>query len=317
MTSTKPVVGIGACLVGEPVRYNGESKRKNYHIESLKQHVSVNAFCPEMAIGMGVPRQPVRLVGDIASTRLMDSDSQTVDYTDPMLAYAASVIQNNTDLAGYILVKGSPSCGFERVKRYNEKGNPLKSDAMGIFAAELDRLHPLLPLEEDGRLNDHNLGENFITRVYAYSDWKQFAASDISLRGLMQFWSRYKYLVMAHNIASYKTIGQLLANSKRQPIAVIAERFIALLMAALGTMATRKTHTNVLEHIRGYLKKQLNADDKQELGGLIEQYRKGIVPLIVPLTMLRHYFKRHHNDYINQQVFFMPYPEQLSLRNHL
>lgn len=315
--SNKPVIGIGACLVGQPVRFNGESKRKNNHIESLKDHMDLSSFCPEMAIGMGVPREPIRLVGDIAHIRLLDSDSQTKDYTDPIRSYAATVHENNPDLAGYILVKGSPSCGYERVKRYNELGNPLKSDAMGVFAAELHRLDPLLPLEEDGRLNDNRLRENFVTRVYAYHDWKKLVALGTTHQGLIKFWARYKYLVMAHSISDYKLIGQLLANHQKQSLEVIAQRFIQLLMSALKTMATRKTHTNVLEHIRGYLKKHLSTDDKHELGGLIEQYRSGIVPLVVPLTMLRHHFKNHHNDYIDQQVFFYPYPEQLSLRNHV
>ena len=317
MISNKPAVGIGACLVGQPVRFNGESKRKNTHIESIKSHMNLMSCCPEIAIGLGVPREPIRLVGDIGNVRLLDSDSQTKDYTDPIKSYAASVYENNPNMAAYILVKGSPSCGYERVKRYNELGNPLKSDAMGVFAAELHRLDPLMPLEEDGRLNDNRLRENFISRVYAYHDWKHLLAIGITHQALLKFWARYKYLVMAHSNASYKSIGRLLANHEKTSVDTMAQEFIHLLMDALKTMATRKTHTNVLEHIRGYLKKQLNSDDKQELGSIIEQYRTGIVPLVVPLTMLRHHFKNHQNDYIDQQVFFYPYPEQLSLRNHL
>jgi uncharacterized protein YbgA (DUF1722 family)/uncharacterized protein YbbK (DUF523 family) len=317
MTNTIPVVGIGACLVGLPVRYNGDSKRKNPHIESLKDHLQLNSFCPEIAIGMGVPRETVRLVGDIANTRLMDSDTQSKDYTEPMQAYALSVYSNNPNMAGYILVKGSPSCGFERVKRYNDKGNPLASDAMGVFAAALNSCDPLLPMEEDGRLNDHQLRENFVTRVYAYHQWKQLLASGLSHHALIDFWARHKYLVMAHSISHYQSLGRLLANARRASLQSIAADFITELMAALKSPATRKSHSNVLEHIRGYLKKQLNSTDKRELDGLIAQYRAGVIPLIVPMTLLKHHFKRHQHAYIDQQVFLAPYPETLGLRNHV
>lgn len=317
MTNTSPVVGIGACLIGLPVRYNGDSKRRNQHIESLKEHLTLNSFCPEIAIGMGVPRETVRLVGDIANTRLMDSATQSKDYTEPMQAYAASVFQNNPDMAGYILVKGSPSCGYERVKRYNEKGNPQASDAMGIFAAALKNHDPLLPMEEDGRLNDHSLRENFVARVYTYHKWKQAVASGLSHSALIEFWASHKYLVMAHSIDSYKAIGRLLSNAKTAPLGQIAADFITALMTALQSMATRRSRSNVLEHIRGYLKKQLTSTDKQELSSLITQYRDGFVPLIVPLTLLRHHFKNHQNSYIDQQTFLAPYPEKLGLRNHV
>lgn len=317
MSSNKPIVGIGACLVGQPVRYNGESKRKNAHIESLKGHLTLSSFCPEVAIGMGVPREPIRLVGELGNLRLLDSDTQTEDFTDPMKSYAATVHKNNPDMTGYILVKGSPSCGYERVKRYNEKGNPIKSDAMGLFAAELHKQDPLLPMEEDGRLNDHRLRENFVNRVFAYHEWKQLVSGEVTHSVLLQFWVRYKYQVMAHHIASYKSIGQLLANHEGLTVEEMADQFISLLMNALNKMATRRSHSNVLEHIRGYLKKQLSADDKKELGEIIDQYRDGIVPLIVPLTILRHHFKNHQNSYVDQQRFLSPYPEQLSLRNHL
>ncbi len=317
MKMKNPVVGIGSCLMGQPVRYSGDSKRKNNHIERLKGHIKLNSFCPEMAIGMGVPRQTVRLVGEIGKTRLMDSKTQTEDFTAPMKAYAAVVIDNNPNLSGYILVKGSPSCGYERVKRYNDLGNMSASDEMGMFAAELHRKDPLLPMEEDGRLNDDVLRENFISRVYAYDRWKKFKAGGVSHKGLLDFWARYKYQVMAHRISSYKTIGQLLANANGQTIEIVAEEFISLLMQSLKALATRKSHANVLEHIRGYLKKKLDANDKAELGALITQYRDGIVPLVVPLTLLRHHFKRHQNPYIEKQVFLLPYPEELSLRNRI
>ena len=315
MEVNRPTIGIGACLVGRAVRYNGESKRKNSHIESLKDHVDLRPFCPEVGIGMGVPRETVRLVGDLGEERLMDSATQTIDYTAAMNTFTGGVTSANPELSGYILVKGSPSCGFDRVKRYNAAGNVAANDAAGIFTAELRRLNHLLPLEEDGRLNDAGLRENFITRVYAYHDWKNFCAEPVSHHRLTQFWSRYKYLVMSQHVPTYQEVGRLLANAKARPIETTGDMFIELLMSGLANMSTRKTHTNVLQHIRGYLKWQLGKTDKQEMDSVIMQYSNGYVPLVVPLTLLRHHFRRHGSEYIDKQVYMQPYPEQLSLRN--
>lgn len=315
MSTEKPLVGIGACLMGEAVRYSGDSKRKNQHLENMKEHFSFKSLCPEVAIGMGVPRETIRLVGEIDDVRLMDSRSQTLDYTAPMKDYARRIAKQYSDFSGYVLVKGSPSCGGERVKRYNDKGNVQATDGTGLFAAELQAYDPLLPMEEDGRLNDNQLRENFVARVYAYHDWQTVAAAPMTHKTLIDFWSRYKYMVMAHSIGHYKSIGRLLANHEGREFEDIREQFIQLLMDALSCLASRKSNTNVLEHVRGYLKKQMNTDEKRELSGIIGQYREGFIPLIVPVTLLRHYFNRYQNAYINQQVFFSPYPEQLSLRN--
>jgi uncharacterized protein YbgA (DUF1722 family)/uncharacterized protein YbbK (DUF523 family) len=315
MPLSQPLVGIGACLVGQPVRYNGDSKRRNPHIDALASHVRLRPFCPELAIGMGVPRKPVRLVGEPGDVALVDSDSQSRDYTLPMQDCARQWLSEHAAMAGYILVKGSPSCGYQRVKRYNAAGSSVGADAVGIFAAQLLQLNPLLPVEEDGRLHDHSLRENFICRVFVYHHWLQLLAGGLSHHRLLGFWARHKYLAMAHHVPSYRQIGRLLAEAKSKPLDSTAEAFIALLMQALAMVASRKSHTNVLQHIRGYLKRDLQAQDQQELDRLIEQYRTGIVPLVVPLTLLRHHFKRHRNAYIEQQVFMLPYPEQLSLRN--
>ncbi len=317
MSQDKPEIGIGACLVGQPVRYTGDSKRTNAHIDMLKDHVELRSFCPEVAIGLGVPRATVRLVGDLGNIRLTDSATQTTDHTAPMVDYAAQVFHKNPDMAGYILVKGSPSCGYQRVVRYNEKGSAGPSDASGVFAAALMRLDPLLPLEEDGRLHDDGLRENFVTRVYAYHDWKTLRSDPLTHHRLIGFWARYKYLVMARSTQSYKEIGQLLANSAGASPEQMAEDFIVLVMQALAKLPTRKTHTNVLQHIRGYLKHHLDSGDKSELDALIGQYRNGVVPLVVPLMLLRHHFRNFPAPYIDQQVFMQPYPEQLRLRNSI
>jgi uncharacterized protein YbgA (DUF1722 family)/uncharacterized protein YbbK (DUF523 family) len=313
----KPVIGIGACLVGQKVRYNGVAKRKNRHIQDIAAQSTLNAFCPEMAIGLGVPRETVRLVGTLGQTRLKDSATQSLDYTDPMRANAEEVVSRNPNMSGYILVKDSPSCGMDRVKRYNDKGNVVFNDAMGIFAAAIAALDPLLPLEEDGRLHDAGLRENFVTRVFAYHDWKQFRQDPLTYGGLLQFWARYKYLALSHDAPTYKAIGRLLSNAKARALNNTAEEFIGLLMGALKKLATRKTHTNVLQHLKGYLKNDIESRDKQEIDTVITQYREGTVPLVVPITLLRHHFMHHSNSYIAQQVYMEPYPQQLSLRNYI
>jgi uncharacterized protein YbgA (DUF1722 family)/uncharacterized protein YbbK (DUF523 family) len=317
MQNDRPEIGIGACLVGQPVRYNGDSKRGNPHIESLQGELSVRAFCPEMAIGLGVPRETVRLVGEPGRLRLTDSATQRADHSAPMVDYAAQVLEKNPDLAGYILVKGSPSCGYQRVKRYNEDGNAVASDASGVFAATLMQLDPLLPLEEDGRLYDDRLRENFVSRVYAYHDWKKLRKAGLSRHRLTGFWARYKYQAMACDVAGYREIGRTLAESKDMSLEQLADRFIALLMRSLAKLPTRNSHSNVLQHLRGYLKRDLDSGDKRELDTLIGQYKSGVIPLVVPVTLLRHHFRKFENAYIDRQVYMQPYPEQLMLRNRL
>ena len=317
MDSTAPAVGTGACLVGRQVRYNGEAKRKNRHLQALGEHVELRSFCPEMAIGMGVPREPVRRVGDLHTMRLTDSATQSEDYTAPMQAYARDVLDRNPDMAGYVLVKGSPSCGLERVKRYNESGNVILSDAVGLFAAQLSKLDPLLPLEEDGRLNDASLRENFVSRVFVYRDWKQLQSQTLTHHALTEFWARHKYLLMSRNVGACKSIGRLLARGGAVPVEEMASQFITLLMEGLACIATRKTHTNVLQHIRGYLKRDLERGDRQEVDSVIAQYRSGYVPLVVPITLLQHHFKHNRSEYIARQAYMNPYPEQMGLRNHI
>ena len=313
----KPLLGIGACLTGQPVRYSGDAKKRHEHIDAMQAVFDMRNFCPEMAIGLGVPRKTIRLVGDIESVRLTDSDTQTADHTLAMRDYAAEVLDSHPDMAGYVLVKGSPSCGYERVKRYNEAGKVMGNDSRGLFTQTLMAIDPLLPLEEDGRLFDHAIRENFIVRVYAYHEWKKLLADRGGFHALSKFWSRYKYQVMAHHIPSYKALGRLLGNAKSQPFEDLQAEFAVTFMQALAHIPNRKGHVNVLNHLRGYLKKNLSSSQKRQLDTVIEQYREGIVPLVVPMTLLQHFFNEHQHDYIDQQVFMQPYPEKLSLRNNI
>ena len=313
--NARPVMGIGSCLAGNAVRYNAQTKSPNQHVKAISASFEMRAFCPEMGIGMGVPRPPIHLVGSESSVRALDVDTHSNDFTDKLAAYATRVLELAPELCGYILVKGSPSCGYERVKRFADNGHSVASDQQGIFAAALGRADPLLPLEDDGRLNDPGLRESFVTRAYTYHDWKNLRGEGLTPHRLVQFYSRYKYLVMAHHMPTYKVLGRLVADAGKQSIEELSTRFIAELMAGLSYRATRRSHSNVLFHLSGYLKRTVPSEERQRLRDLIDQYRQGLVPLIVPITMLRHHFANNPNAYIDQQVFMSPYPDELQLRN--
>ena len=314
---TLPAMGIGACLAGKPVRYNGQTKAANGHVQRISEHFEMRQFCPEMAAGMGVPRAPIHIVGDETAVRVLDVATHQNDHTDAIANHAQEVLSLAPDLCGYILVKGSPSCGYDRVKRFNMKGNPVAQDQKGIFAVALAQADPLMPLEDDGRLNDPGLRESFITRAFTYSAWKTLRASGVTAKKLIDFHSRHKYLVMAHHVESYKDLGRLLADAGNQDMEILADRYITVLMSALTNRASRRSHSNVLFHLSGYLKKMISGEERQRLKLLIEQYRRGQIPLVVPVTMLRHHFANNPNAYVDQQVFLEPYPEELQLRNVL
>ena len=313
--SPRPLLGIGSCLAGNAVRYNGETKKPNEYVRAIGEHFDTRAFCPEMGVGLGVPRPPIRLVGSADAVRIVDVKTHSHDYTDAIQAYARQVLQQAPQLCGYILVKGSPSCGYGRVKRYSQDGQHLASDQNGVFADALAQADPLLPLEDDGRLNDPGLRESFVTRACAYHDWKRLVATGLTAHRLIEFYTRYKYLVMAHHVPSYKSLGPLVANAAKLPLEKLATQFIHALMAALTYRATRRSHSNVLFHLAGYLKRSITTPQRQRLAALIEDYRTGQVPLIVPVTLLKHHFADNPNAYIDGQVFLDPYPDELRVRN--
>ena len=313
--SKAPVMGIGSCLAGNAVRYNKQTKSPNQHVRKISDNFEMRAFCPEMGIGMGVPRAPIHLVGSEMDVRALDVDTHSQDFTEKLASYADTVLSLAPELCGYILVKGSPSCGYERVKRYADNGYGVASDQQGVFAAALAMADPLLPLEDDGRLNDPGLRESFVTRAYTYHDWKLLQGEGVSAHKLIDFYSRYKYLVMAHHVPSYKVLGRMLADAGQRPIQELAEEFISTMMAALSRRATQRSHSNVLFHLSGYLKRTVSSEERQRLKDLIEQYRLGHIPLVVPITMLRHHFANNPNAYIDKQVFMEPYPDEMQLRN--
>jgi uncharacterized protein YbgA (DUF1722 family)/uncharacterized protein YbbK (DUF523 family) len=314
---TLPLIGIGACLNGEQVRYNGVSKRNNLQSLRLEEHFQLHAFCPEVSIGLGIPRQPIRLVGNSEAPQAMDSESQTNNYTAALERFARTVMCQEPNLCGYILVKGSPSCGYERVKRYDEKGNMVARDGRGVFASALLKLDTLLPLEDEGRLNDPELRESFFCRAFVYHDWKTLVSGGLTVHGLITFYSRHKYLLMAHDYGSYNRAGRLLADAGNCELSTLADELIGLLMTALAVPAGRGRYSNVMLHILGYLKRSVSGRERQQLAGTIKQYRDGEVPLVVPIALLRHHFSNNPDPYISDQTFLQPYPDALQLRNQI
>jgi uncharacterized protein YbgA (DUF1722 family)/uncharacterized protein YbbK (DUF523 family) len=317
MSNIPVKVGISSCLLGQQVRYNGGHKLSALCVEGLSRYFQFVPTCPEAGAGLGIPRPPMRLTGDPAAPRAVRVADASVDVTEQLQAYAAERIPHLGDLSGYIFIKNSPSCGLFRVKVYRDNGMPQEQAGRGIFAQALTRAYPLLPVEEDGRLQDPVLRENFIARVFAWHSWQHLKQQGLSAAGLIDFHSRYKYTLMAHSPQQYPLLGRMLADAGRQAPEVLGERYFAALMQALQQKATRGTNTNVLMHLQGYLKKQLSAGEKQSIGAVIEQYRKGIVPLVVPVTLLRHHFYRYPDPYIERQSYLQPYPDDLSLRNAL
>ncbi len=307
-------VGISSCLLGQEVRYNGGHKQSKFCLNHLSRVFEYHPFCPEVAIGLGVPREPIRMVGDIDSPRVVGTVSKDIDVTEPLADYGVEVAQKNRDLCGYILMKSSPSCGLFSAKIYKNE-HPQPGKHAGMFARSLMKEAPLLPMEEEGRLNDPRLRENFIARVFAYADWKRNVESEPSAAKLVSFHSRYKYLVMSHSQAAYKRLGQLVAKAGVGSIEENTAEYIADFMKAITRLASRKGHANTMYHLLGYLKQDVAGSERQSIVKSIEDYRTGIVNLAVPMALLNHYLKINGSDYVKSQAYLEPHSYDLGLRN--
>jgi uncharacterized protein YbgA (DUF1722 family)/uncharacterized protein YbbK (DUF523 family) len=313
----KPRIGISACLLGQKVRYDGGDKRDRFLTEIFGLHVDWVPVRPEAEVGMGVPREPVRLVGDPANPRLITERSGE-DWTLAMSHYSHRRVTALTrlDLSGYVFKRDSPSCGVERVRVYNLKGVPSRR-GRGLFAAAVMRQLPLLPVEEEGRLNDPVLQENFVERVFAYQRWQRHTRQRKSVRSLIEFHTRHKFLLLAHSESHYRKLGCHVAEAKQTPIPAVYETYGHMFMAALAIHATVKSHYNVLHHMMGYFSKELSPAERQELIALLGDFRRKLVPLIVPLTLVRHYVNKYSVAYLQDQVYLQPSPKELLLRNHV
>jgi len=309
-------IGVSSCLLGEKVRYDGGHKHDRYITGILGQFFRFVPVCPEVGCGLPVPRESMRLEGDPAAPRLVTNRTR-MDLTDRMMDYCRAKVREleKEDLCGFIFKKDSPSSGLFRVKVYST-GMPSKS-GRGLFADALVKHFPLLPVEEEGRLSDMNLRENFIERVFAFRSWKDFLLGAKSMGDLVAFHTTRKFQIMAHSPEIYREIGKLVADGKAMVREVLLSRYQELFLRALSLHATVKKNTNVLLHIMGYFKKNLTTSEKEELLLIIGQYHEQLVPLIVPVTLLKHYVNKYGQDYLKGQSFLSPHPMELMLRNHV
>jgi uncharacterized protein YbgA (DUF1722 family)/uncharacterized protein YbbK (DUF523 family) len=312
-------LGISACLLGEPVRYDGGHKLDPFITGTLGNYVEFLPVCPEAECGLGVPREAMRLVGDPDAPRLMTIRSK-VDLTDRMLAWAQKRLEEleQENLCGFIFKSKSPSSGMERVRVYREppQGSPV-ARGVGIFARLFMARFPLLPVEDEGRLHDPVLRENFITRLFVMQRWREFLAAGPGLRDLVAFHTRHKLLILAHSPTHYRDLGRLVARAKELPLPELCRLYQSRLMEALRLKATPRKNANVLDHLMGYFKKDLTPDEKRELREVIDSHRLGYVPLVVPVTLINHYVRKYQQPYLREQFYLHPHPVELQLRNHV
>jgi uncharacterized protein YbgA (DUF1722 family)/uncharacterized protein YbbK (DUF523 family) len=312
----KVKIGISSCLLGNLVRWNAGHKLDRYLTDTLGQFVEYVPVCPEVEAGFGVPRESFRLVGDPENPRLITFKSKT-DHTDRMIRWAERRVKElqKEDLCGFIFKSDSPSSGMERVKVYSEKGMPEKR-GVGIFARVYMKNFPGIPVEDDGRLHDPAIRENFIERIFTLKRWRNDAAESPDLGNLVGFHTRHKLLILSHSQKYYRQMGKLVADGRMMALQKLYDSYERLLMEALALKTTVKKNTNVLQHLMGYFKKQLTADEKQELLEVFEQYRSGFTPLIVPLTLINHYVRKYDQPYLKMQIYLNPHPVELKLRTH-
>ena len=311
-------IGISSCLLGNKVRYDGGHKRDAFLVESFGRYVEWVPVCPEMEMGLGVPRETLRLEQGDEDVRLIMPNTG-VDYTQTMRRFAAQRLADLAEarLCGYILKKNSPSCGMERVRVYGRASSPQRG-GRGLFAAALMQRWPYLPMEEEGRLNDPHLRENFVSRVFAYHRWLQLTERRLTRADLLQFHAQHKFLLAAHSQVGAQRLGRLLAHPAGfSDLRHMATAYMDAFTEVMRRPPTRKGHTNVLQHLAGFVSDQIDGDDRRELADIIEHYRCSLLPLIVPVTLVRHYVRKFQVPYLQDQVYLSPHPHELMLLNQL
>lgn len=309
-------LGISSCLLGHAVRYNGGHQHDRFLTDTLGEYVEYVPVCPEVECGMSVPREALRLVGDPHAPRLVTSKGG-VDHTEQMLNWAESRLMElaKENLDGFVFKRKSPSSGMERVKVYSDKGMP-NNVGIGLFAKAFMDFFPNLPVEEDGRLYDPVLRENFIQRIFVHRRWRQLLLTAKNRGGLVEFHTRHKLLLLSHSEKEYREMGRFVAKSSEYETKDLFLRYESMLMAALKKKSTVKKHTNVLTHIFGYFKKNLGPEEKKAFLDVLEQYYDGLVPLIVPITLLKFFVNKFQQEYLLGQYYLDPHPLELKLLNH-
>jgi uncharacterized protein YbgA (DUF1722 family)/uncharacterized protein YbbK (DUF523 family) len=309
-------IGISQCLLGDNVRWNGGHSRSRFITDTLSLYVEFVPVCPEVEAGFPIPRETFRLIGDPDRPRLVTSKTK-VDHTERMRRWAEQRAEalEKENLCGFIFKKDSPSSGLLRVKVYNEKGMPEKK-GVGLFAKAFTKRFPRIPVEEDGRLNDPALRENFIEQIFTLKRWRETLEKEKSMGRLVDFHTRHKLLLLSHSTSHYRDMGKLVAQGKALPMEALYDHYENQLMEALRLKTTVKKNANVLHHLLGYFKKDLSADEKQEVLEIVDQYREGVVPLIVPVTLINHFVRKYQQPYLLEQIYLSPHPLELKLRNH-
>jgi len=310
-------LGISTCLLGENVRYDGGHKLDRFLTDTLGQYVEYVPVCPEVECGLPVPREAMHLEGNPDSPRLVTTHTKQ-DMTDRMLSWAKKrvVELEKEGLCGFIFKSDSPSSGMERVRVYNEKGMPVKK-GVGIFARISMDHFSLLPVEDEGRLHDPKLRENFVERIFTLKRWREVIAKKESRGNLVDFHTQHKLLILSHSPKHYQMMGMLVSKTKDLPIKELYQQYQTILMEALRLKTTSKKNSNVLMHMIGYFKEQLSSDEKKELLEVIDHYQQEYIPLIVPITLIQHYVRKYDPPYLRQQVYLNPHPLELQLRNHV
>lgn len=309
----RPQIGASACLARQAVRFDGGYISNEFLNNDCSKFFDIHSICPEVEMGMGIPRPVIQLRDFDGEIRLVYSKNPDKELTHQMRTFAEQKINNLPALDGYIFKKDSPSCGVFKVAVVSNKTGMRKRDGMGVFARAFKEIYPNVPTEEEGRLNDSGIRENFLERVYAHYRWRKIAASDTPLKSFRDFHRNYKLILMAKDTSNYRRLGRLAASVNKDNYREISEQYFSLFMQAMAKIPSQGHHVNVMMHLLGYLKNKLDKSDKLELLQWFETYRENRVNRVAPLVLLQHHFRRHKNDYIAEQYYFSPFPSEFML----
>jgi len=310
-------LGVSSCLLGEQVRYDGGHKRNRFVTDALGDYFRWVRVCPEVGAGLGVPRESFRLSQTEDSVRMIGNRSGN-DVTEAVSDYSSRHVESLAPqrLRGFILKNNSPTCGMERVRVYDRNSVP-KRIGTGVYARRLMERYPHLPVEEEGRLEDPRIRENFITRVFALDRWIGLVQSRPGPREIVSFHTSHKMLLLAHSPKHYRAAGRIVADAGVTDMDELTASYEAALLEGLRRIASPGRHVNVMQHLAGFVKNDLGGEDTRELHTLFEDYKAERVPLVAPLTLLRHHLRHLKDDWIDVQVYLNPYPFELALRSSI
>ena len=303
---TRPRVGVSSCLLGEPVRFNGGHSRCRFLTDELGPYVDWVPYCPEMEIGLGSPRETLRLTAD----GHLVSRSGRDDHTTAMAALPLPA-----GLDGYVFKAKSPSCGIHGIPRYAPSGQPSDHRGRGVFAERVMARFPLLPTEDEGRLNDAVLREEFTERVFAFARLRELLSGPWEARDLVSFHARHKLQLLAHDPVRYRAAGRIVAAAGSTPREVTEPAYRDVFQAAMTTRASRGRNANALQHAFGRIGRELGAQRRSDLVARIESYRRGADPLSVPVAILAHYASDGELPWLAGQSYLEPFPAALRLRH--